>query len=373
MMPVQIKEVTRRRELREFIYLPAKIHRNHQKWAPPIYADEWRYLNPEKNIAFSYCDTVLGLAHRNNAFLGRIMGIINRRHNELRDEKTARFAYLECFEDKEVAHALLDFVEQWAQRNGMRRIVGPMGFTDQDPEGFLVEGFEHEPTIATYYNFEYIPSFLEAEGYRKEVDYVVYKVKVPAEIPEVYKRICKRLLVQTEYRLVEFTKRKELKPYIRPTLNLMNETFANLYGYVPLDEKELDHLAKRYLPVVDPRFAKVVTKDGQVIAFILGVPNMDEGFRQAKGHLFPLGIFKIFRAAKKSKQLDLLLGGIKEEYRGRGLDVLMGQAMMRSARNAGFEYMDSHHELETNLLVRAEMERGGGEIYKRYRIFQKHL
>lgn len=372
-MSIQIRQITNRKELKEFIYLPAEIHRNHQKWAPPIYRDEWRFFNPQKNRAFSYCDTTLVLARQNNKLVGRIMGIVNKRHNEIAHEKTARFGYLECLEDKAVAHDLLGYVEEWARKKEMDKIVGPMGFTDQDPEGFLIEGFEYKQTIATYYNFEYLVHFLEAEGYTKEVDYVVYKIKVPDKIPEIYERIYKRISLQNEFTLLEFTKRKDLKRYIRPVLNLMNETFANLYGFTPLDEEEMVALAKQYLPVIDPRFVKAVTKDNRVIAFILAIPNMHEGFRKANGHLFPFGIFKIMRAAKKAKQLDLLLGGIKQEYRGRGLDVLMGTAMMRSAKNAGFEYMDSHHELETNVHVRAEMERVGGQVYKRYRIFQKRL
>jgi len=153
----------------------------------------------------------------------------------------------------------------------------------------------------------------------------------------------------------------------------MNETFQHLYGFVPLEEEQMVHLAKRYLPLIDPRFLKVITRENKVVAFVLGIPNMDEGLRKANGRLFPFGIFKIMRAAKNSKQLDLLLGAVKKEYQGRGLDVLMGTAMMRSAKNAGFECLDSHHELETNVKVRAEMQRMGGQIHKRYRIFQKPL
>jgi len=372
-MQVEVKEVANRRELKAFIHLPARIHRDHQRWVPPIYADERRFFNPKTNRAFAHCDTTLALAYRNNSLSGRIMGIANRRYNELRNERTARFGYLECFEHEEVAHALLDYVQDWARKKGMNKIVGPMGFTDQDAEGFLVEGFDSEPTIATYYNFEYMIQFLESKGYRKEVDYVVYKVDVPETIPEFYERIHERISRRSEFTLLEFTRRKALKPYVRPALSLMNETFQDLYGFVPLDDEQMAHLAKRYLPVIDPRFAKIVTRGDETVAFVLGIPNIDEGLRKAKGRLLPLGIFKIMRAARKARQLDLLLGAIKEEYRGRGLDVLMGIAMIRSANSAGFEYVDSHHELETNMSVRAEMERLGGQVHKRYRIFQKQL
>jgi ribosomal protein S18 acetylase RimI-like enzyme len=153
----------------------------------------------------------------------------------------------------------------------------------------------------------------------------------------------------------------------------MNECFRDIYGYTPLDEEEMDDLAKRYLPVIDPRFVKVVTRENKVIAFVIGIPNFADGIRQAKGHLWPFGFIKILRSARKTKQLDLLLGGVLEEYRGRGLDVMMGLKMIESAQKAGFDFMDSHHELETNTKMRAEVERMGGKVYKRYRIFQKML
>ncbi len=372
-MRVEIKQVTDRKRLKQFIRLPSQIHRNHARWVPPIYAEERRFFNMGKNRAFSYCETTLALAYRNGSPLGRIMGIVNARHNELRGERTARFGYFDCFEDPEVASALLDYIEEWGRKKGMERIVGPMGFTDQDPEGFLVDGFENEPTTGACYNFEYMVRFLEQQGYAKEVDYVVYRVEVPDKIPEAYERIHTRLTSRAGFELVEFARRKDLKPYSLPIIRLMNETYRDLYGFVPLDEQEMAALVKRYYPVIDPRFVKVVTKDNQVVAFILGIPNMNDGIRRARGRLFPVGIFKIMRAAKRAKQLDLLLGAIKEGYRGRGLNVLMAAAMIHSAREAGFECIDSHHELETNVNVRAEMERMGGQVYKRYRIFQKQL
>jgi len=147
----------------------------------------------------------------------------------------------------------------------------------------------------------------------------------------------------------------------------------NIYGYAPLDEKEMDDLAKKYMPVLDPRFIKIVRKDGEAVAFVIGMPDMTAGIRKARGRLFPFGILYILRAAKRTKQLDLMLGAIKDKYRGMGLDVMMGVKMIESALKAGYEYMDTHHEMETNLKVRGEMEKVGGKIYKKYRVFQKAL
>jgi hypothetical protein len=372
-MKVEIREVVNRKQLKEFIHLPARIHQNHPKWIPPIYKDEWTYFDSSSNPEFQHSETMLALAWQNDEAAGRIMGLINHRYNRYRQENSARFAYLECWDNQEVAHALLSFTERWAIERNMQKIVGPMGFSDQDPEGFLIEGYEHEPTLATYYNFEYMIRLLEKEGYKKDVDYVVYKLVVPEEMPEFYRRIYSRISRSKNFHLIEFSKKNQLKPYIRPIFELMNDTFKDIYGYFPLDVKEMDELGKRYLPVIDPRFVKLVARNDEIVAFIIGIPNMAQGLRKAKGHLLPLGIFKILRAAKKSKQLDLYLGGIKEEVRGKGLDVMMGVKMIESCIKAGIEFMDSHHELEGNLKMRSEMERLGGEVYKRYRIFQKSL
>lgn len=372
-MEVILKEVFAKKDLREFIDLPTKIHWQHPRWVPPIYNEEWRYFNPKKNRAFAFCDTILMLALRIGEVVGRIMGIINHRYNNHCKEKNARFAYLEGIDDQDVVHALLEHVENWARERGMDKMVGPMGFSDQDPEGFLIEGFEHEPTLATYYNFRYMIQLLENEGYTKDVDYVVYKIMVPKEIPRFYEKIFERISKKSDFMVIEFSKKKQLKPYIRPIFELMNDCFKDVYGYMPLNDQEMDDLGRRYLPIINPRFIKLVQTKGEVGAFIIGIPNMSEGIRRSKGHLFPFGIFKILHAAKKTKQLDLLLGGIKEKYRGRGFDVLLGMKMIEEAQKAGFLVIDSHHELESNLKMRAEMERLGGQVYKRFRIFKKKL
>ncbi|MDI6698379.1 MAG: GNAT family N-acetyltransferase [Candidatus Saccharicenans sp.] len=373
-MSIELIEVKTRAQLKAFIYLPEKLHKDRPNWVPPIYMDEWAYFNPKKNKAFSYSDTILLLAEKDGQVVGRVMGIINRRYNEVRNEKTARFGFLESVQDQAVVHALLGRVEEWARERGMTRIIGPYGFSDQDPEGFLIKGFENRATIATYYNFEWLPEMVEKEGYTKDIDYFVYKIDVPKEVPEIYKRIAERIL-KRGFQLLEFRSKKELKPWIRPILVLMNETYieSNIYGYAPLDEKEMDDLAKKYMPVLDPRFIKGVLKDGQVVAFIVAIPDMTAGIKKARGRLLPFGLIHILRAQKKTRQLDLLLGAIKKEYRGMGLDALMGVAVLTSAQKAGFEIMDTHHEMEANVRVRSEMERLGGQIYKIYRVYQKPL
>lgn len=374
-MAVELREVSSRKDLRTFIYLPEKIHAGHKNWVPPLFSDDWKYFDRKKNKAFGYCDTILLLASKDGRTVGRVMGVINHRYNEHRNEKSARFGYLETFEDREVFRALLGRVEAWAREKGMSRIVGPYGFSDQDPEGFLIEGFDHRATIATYYNFEWMPKWLEEEGYTKDNDWFVYKLDVPKDPPEFYKKIYERAMKRGTFEVLEFSRRKDIKPWVRPILSLMNETYmaGNIYGYAPLEEKEMDDLAKRFLPILDPRFVKAIRKDGQVVAFIIAMPDMTEGIVKARGRLFPFGFIHVLRAARKTKQLDLLLGAVKDQYRGQGLDVLMGIKVLIAAYEAGMEKIDTHHEMEANVKVRAEMERMGGQVYKKYRAFQKAL
>jgi GNAT superfamily N-acetyltransferase len=374
-MAIDIREVKTGRERKAFIYLPEKLHKGRANWVHPIYMDERKYFNPKKNKAFGYCRTLLLLAFRDGELVGRAMGIINERFNEYRKVRLARFGYLETMESQEVVHALLSRVEEWARSLGMTRIIGPYGFSDQDPEGFLIEGFENRATIATYHNFPWMPGLVEREGYTKDNDYFVYKLDIPRELPEFYHKIFERTKKRGNFELLEFRKRREIKPWIRPILALMNECYtgANIYGFAPLEEKEMDDLARRYMPVLDPRFLKGVTKDGQPVAFIIGIPDMTAGIQKARGRLLPFGFIHILRAQKKTKQLDLVLGAVKEKYQGMGLDVMMGFRVLTSAREAGFEYLDSHHEMESNVKVRAEMERMGGKVYKRFRVYQKNL
>jgi hypothetical protein len=372
MMP-DVLEVKTRRDLRTFIRLPYEIHRGHARWVPPLYSEEWKFFRPETNRAFFYSDTTLALAFSDGKPTGRVMGIINHRYNKAKGEKQARLAYLEYRGEEDIAHSLLNFVENWARSQGMTRIIGPIGFTDQDPQGYLIEGFAHEPSIGTYYNFTFVPDLMESEGYEKDMDYVVYRVDLRGGIPVFYRRIAERASRRNVCRLLEFTRRGQLKPYLLPVLKLMNTCFRELYGFHALDHQEMESLGKRFLPVLDPRFVKIAAIGEEVIGFNIAMPNLAEGFRRAKGRLCPLGIFRILRAGRRTRQLDSLIGGIRGDFRGRGVDAMIGCATMASAIEAGFEFVDTHHELEYNSKVRGEMEKIGGQVYKRFRIYGKNL
>jgi GNAT superfamily N-acetyltransferase len=372
---VEIRVVTTQQQLRQFIYLPAAIHKDHSNWVPPIYMDEKEFFNPKKNKSFQMCDTILALAYRENKAVGRIMGIIHKKYNADHNENHARFAFFETWNDHEVALALLGFIENWAKANGMVKLIGPLAFSDKDPQGFLIEGFDEPAVIASNCNFPYQVDLLQENNFSKEIDLVVYQIKVPNPVPEFYLKIQQRAMrMNNNIRIMEFTSRRKVKPFIHPVLHLLNNTFTEIFGFVPFTEAEMDDFANRYLFLINPRFIKIaVDEQNKVIGFVIGMGHIGEGIRKANGKLFPFGIFQILRSAKKSKQLNLLLGGIHPDYRGKGIDAMMGVKMLESAIAEGKTQIDSHLELETNIKVRAEMERMGGRVYKRFRIFGKIL
>lgn len=374
-MKIIVKPVCSRQDLKNFIHLPAKIHKDHSNWIPPLYLDEWGFFSSKKNKSFEYSDVIMLLAYREGELVGRIMGIINRKYNEQHHEKHARFNYLETWDDREVIEVLLRHVEDWARTMGMEKLVGPLAFSDKDPQGYLISGFNETISLATHCNFEYLVTHLESLGFTKDIDLVVYKIRVPEQTPALYLKVAERSRRNNPgIKLLEFTRRKDLKPWVRPIFTLINETFTNIYGFMPFTLEEMDNFAKRYLILLDPRYVKAVLNErDEAVAFVIGMPDLSKGIKKARGYLFPFGIIKIILSGKRTRQLNLMLGAVHPEYQNRGLDTILGSAMLESARKGGLQHIDSHLEMETNAKVRAEMEYMGGKVYKTYRVFGKVL
>jgi GNAT superfamily N-acetyltransferase len=373
-MKIEIIEVETREQLKAFIHLPAKIHKNHSNWVPPIYMDEWKFFDPKKNRSFDYCDSIRLLAYENKKVVGRILGLINHKYNNAHHEEDARFAFMETYNNQNVANELINYVEEWAVSKGMKNLVGPLSFSDKDPQGMMVEGFDQSLVIATNCNLRYQVELLNNLGFLKKVELLTYKIDIPKVIPELYEKIYQRRLVSNNIHTIEFNSQKELKPYIIPVLKLLNETFQEIYAFAPMEKREMEEFAKRYISLLNPRFIKVIeNQQNQLVAFIVTMPDISPGIIKSKGYLFPFGIFHILRAQKTTKQLNLLLGGIRPDYRDTGLDAVLGVKLLQEAHAAKLEYIDSHLVLETNTKMRAELERIGGTVYKRYRIFTKPL
>jgi hypothetical protein len=302
------------------------------------------------------------------------MGIIHHPYNAQHGEKTVRFFNLDCIHDQEVTHHLIGFIGRWGKEKGMHKIIGPFGFSDKDPQGLQIEGLEFLPVLATPTNPEYLRMLVEQEGYQKEIDCVSYNMPLATSLPPAYKKVFQRIHQNQSLKVVEFTSKRQLKPYILPVLRLVNEAYTPIFGFVPMSEEEMKKFAAQYLPVLDPTFVKaVVTPEGTLIAFVVAMPDLSRGIQKAKGNLFPFGFIHILRDMRNATQLNLMLGAIKPGFRGLGITVLLGNALMESAMKRGFKLMDSHLILENNHLMRRECEHVNGKVYKRFRVYSKML
>jgi len=374
-MEIQIKEVKNKRDLHDFIYLPAKIHKDHKNWVPPIYMDDWEFFDPKKNKSFIYCDHLLLLAVINGEVVGRCMGLIHHKYNAHHNEKCGRFSFIETYNDQEVFHALVDFVANWSKEKGMNQLVGPLAFSDKDPQGFLTDGFDEPIVMASNCSFPYMIELTEKEGMTKHKDLVVYKISIPDRFPPIYEKVAERFLANNKnIRIIEFNSRLGFRPYIIPILTLINKTFSEIYGFTPFEKKEMSDFANRYIIFINPHFVKIaVNENNEVIGTIIAMSDISKGIQKVKGKVLPFGIITMLMSGKRSNQLNLMLGAVDPRYQGRGLEIIMGIKMMESAKRDGKTVMDSHLELEENTKVRAEMERMGGVVYKKYRIYQKEL
>lgn len=371
---IKIREVVSKKDLKTFIHLPFQIHKNHKEWLPPLISDEWKVFDIKKNHSFEHCDTVLLLAEKNNKVVGRIMGIINHTYNAGHQEKNARFCFAECYEDQDIYNKLLETLEKWAIEKGMEKMVGPLGFSDKDPQGYLIEGFNDPMTVmVTNCSLPYMVDYTEKLGFTKKLDLFEYRMDIPTVIPEFYAKVADRVKTRG-FKILEFDKSKSVRPYVKPVFDLINETYVDIYGFAPLKDIEAKEFSERFLPLLNPDFVKIVTDENEkMIAFVIAMPDISEGFKKANGHLFPLGFYHILRSFKKATQLNLLLGCVKDNIRNSGIDALMAVSLFESAKKANLKVLDSHLIMEENTKMRALMERLDAMVYKKYRIFEKTL
>ncbi len=373
-MSVIIKEVKTKSELRQFVKFPFRLYKNNKYWAPPFIRDELKTLNSEINPAFEHCRSKYWLAFKDGMIAGRIGGILNDALVNKWGEKKARFGWIDFIDDEEVSAALFSTVERWSEENGMEAIEGPMGFTDLDEEGMLVEGFDEQGTYPMIYNYPYYPEHLENLGYAKEVDWLEFEVKVPDEIPEkvihVNDLICKR----SGIRLLDAKKSGDFKPYIPGFWEIIDEAYEKLFGTVPLTQKQKDFYTKQYFGFIAPDYTKfVLDENDNVIAAGIAFPSLTKALQKARGRLFPFGIFHILHAFKHPEKLDLYLIGVKKEYSGRGIIALMLTEVNKAAIRNGIKSCETSGELEDNKAVQDIWKHYEHRQHKRRRCFVKKL
>ena len=381
---IEIKRVTDKRGLDTFIQLHYDLYRGNQFDAPNLYRDEVNTLSRDKNSAFDFCEAEYFLAYRDGKVVGRVAAIINHRYNEQWQRPCVRFGWLDLIDDAEVMRALLNAVEEYGKQKGMKEIIGPLGFTDMDPEGMLTYGFDQLGTMATLYNYEYYPRLMEQmEGYEKDNDYVEYKVFVPESgMPEKMKRVAELTMERYNLHVRKLTKQDIFGPekYGHRVFEVINKTFGHLYGYSQMSEKQIDEYVDMYFKFIELDLICVIedwnTPNHDCIGVGITIPSLSRALQKCRnGRLWPFGWWHIIRALKfkKTDVVDCLLIGVLPEYRAKGANALLFYDLIPIYQKYGFKWGETHVEMETNGKVQSQWMYFNHEQHKRRRCYKKQL
>jgi len=373
-MEIQIKKVNTSRELKRFVAFQYSLYKDNKYWVPPIRRDELKSLKKDKNPAFDFCEATYWLAYRNGKIVGRIAGIINHKYNEKWNVEKARFGWFDFIDEQEVASALLTAVEKWAAGKGMKSIQGPLGFTDMDGEGTLVEGFDEVSTLGAIYNFPYYPKLIESCGYVKDIDWVEYEVTLHSEIDEKIIRIAKIALERNKLKILKIKKAKEMLPFAKELFYLLNESYKDLYGFVELSDKQIDMYVKQYFGYIIPEYVPVVLdSDNKVAAFGITMPSLSRALQKNKGHLFPFGFIQILKAMKNNRNVDLYLTAVRPDLQNKGVNAILIHEMNKVFIKNKIEKVETNRELEVNTKVQAQWKFFDRRQHKRRRCYRKEL
>lgn len=369
---IEIKKVVSNKELKQFVRFANDLYADCPYWVPPLEFDELNTLRKDKNPAFEHCEAEYWLAYKDNKIVGRVAGIINHIANEKWGDKV-RFGWLDFIDDKSVAEALLNTVEEWGKSKGMKEIQGPLGFNDMDREGMLVEGYDKEPTIANIYNYPYYIDLVESLNYKKAEDWLQYKIFV-RDVPEKVKRVSEMISQRYNLRVMTFKKKSDVKKYAKPLFYTLNDAFANLYGYSKLTDKEIEVIVGNYFSFIDPKLVCLILDEkDNVVAFGISMASLSAAYQKAKGKVFPLGFIHILKAMKNPKKIDLYLNGVHPDWQKKGVHALYYTRLNQIYKENGIEEAITNPQLETNINAVQIWDNYENEFYCRRRCYAKPL
>ncbi len=365
-----------KKELEKFTQYQIDLYKGNDYFVPPLVSDDVATLDPKKNPAFDFCEAAYFMAYRDGKPVGRIAGMINRQVNDRSGAKTARFGFIDFEDDQEVSRALLTAVEDWARSKGMNHLIGPLGFTDLDHEGMLVEGYGELSTMATIYNYPYYPEHMEANGYTKESDWVEFLMEVPDKIPEKYNRIADIVKKKYDLRVLKYTSRSRIKKeYGRELFKLINEAYDGLYQYSPLTDRQIEYYIDIYLGLLNLELVTlVVDKQGKLVGVGISMPSMSRALQKSRGKMLPWGWYHLLKGLKgKNDRVDLLLVAVHPDYQNKGVNALLFQDLIPYYVKNGYKYAESNPEMETNAKVQGQWDYFNNRQHRRRRSYKKEL
>ena len=376
-MSIQIKTVTTRKDLKTFVRYANRLYKGNKYYVPSMPFDDMNTLDKEKNGAFDFCKAEYYLAYKDGEVVGRVAAIVNYKANEAWKVDQVRFGWFDFIDDLEVSKALLDAVVAFGKAHGMTQIVGPLGFTDFDPEGMLVEGFDRVSTMALIYNHPYYPEHMKKHGYVKETGWLEYRITIPDELPKKHIKIAEIVKERYNLKIVKKTKRQIRKEkYGHKLFRLINETYCVLYGYSLLSEKQIDQYVDVYLGLVDMEMLTFIEdSEGELIGAGITIPSMAEALQKCNGEIFPFGWYHLLKSMYwgKPDTLDMLLIGVKPEWQNKGVNSLLFVDLFQRYKKMGFKYAETNANLETNAKVQAMWTPFEREQHKKRWVFGKEI
>jgi hypothetical protein len=320
---ITIKEVSSKREIKEFIELPFKIYKNNHYWVPYFKKEEMKNLDKKYNPAYDSSDAAFWIAMKGNTCVGRIGAIVNHLYNQKVNEKVGRFSRAEFIDDSEVSSKLFEVAEKWLQDKGMTKVLGPLGFNNLDKQGVLVEGFQYIASVGSVYHHEYYHHHFEKLGYNKEIDWIEFRLKI-SEIPEKALRLNEVIKKRFGLHVIPVVSRQDIQKYAESIFDLINDSFDELPFVSPFTREMIEFYVKKYFGILNPKFIKLIANnENQIVAFIIGLPDISNAMQKTKGVLFPFGFLHVMNAMRNPKGLELLLTGINPKLQGQGVSALL--------------------------------------------------
>lgn len=373
-MAINIKQLSEKSDFKKFVNFPFDLYKNDPNWVPPLKDDELKAIDSKHNPAFNYNKAQFWIAERDGKVVGRVGAIVSATSNEKNYESLCRFTRLEFIDDKEVSKALIDTVVNYARAANMDGIHGPLGFTNLDHQGMLIEGFDKLPSIASEYHKAYYKEHMDALGFDKEMDWVEFRIKIGKEIPEKAARLNEMIKKRYNLNVVHFNSTKELKPYGYKAFQLLNVAFADLFSFVKMPDDLLEFYINKYIEVLNPKFVKMIEdKDGNLIGFIISLPSLSEAMQKAKGSLMPFGWTHIMKALKKPKVVDLLLTAVDPAWQAQGVTALLITELQKVMISHDVEDVETTGMIETNDKAINFWKNYDHEQHKRKRCFIKSI
>jgi len=369
-MDIQIKEVTSKAAMKAFIDFPDELYRDHPCFVPSLKYDEAATLNSGKNPAFDYCEARYWLAYRDGRVVGRVAGIINHAYIEKWKNKYIRFGWIDFEDDPDISRLLLQQVENWAKEKGLNAMHGPLGFTDLDHEGTLIDGFDQLGTMASIYNYPYYRNHFEKLGFEKETDWVEYKITVDKAVPEKIIKLASIVERRLKLKVVRAKKPKEILPYSTAIFELINDAYSHLFGVTPLTRRQMDYYTKQYFSFMKEDYVTIIVdSEGKLAAFNITMPSLSRALQKNRGKLFPFGFIPLLRAMKKNDMADLLMVAIRKDLQGKGVNAMLMRETYNTYVRNGVTTVETNHELEDNSQIQSQWEHFDAVQHKRRRCF----